>query len=641
MKVNRIEIVNETQLRNMLDRIYKSASEGEKFFNILELIQNEQVALTAIHNIKSNKGSKTAGIDGKTVDYFLQLPKEECIMMILDSFNNYKPIPVKRVYIPKGNKNLQFKQSEGKELLKLKKVRPLGIPTIIDRIIQEMVRIVLEPIFEAQFYPHSYGFRPYRSCEHAIGWITRVINKSKLYIAIEGDIKSYFDNINHNKLIEIMWNMGVKDKRVLMIIKKMLKAGYMESAKLYDTITGSPQGGIISPLLANIYLNNFDWLMGSEYEFHPQNANYKQKKNALVALRNKSTHPVFYIRYADDWIILTDTIENAERLKRKASKYLEHKLKLSLSEEKTLITDTRNESAKFLGFNIKSGKQRFGDMIIARAIPDTKKLSTKVNEIKKDIRYLIVRKKELERQLDIEKINSKIVGLSNYIKMGISKEIMSAIDNRLEKTAYKTWVKIYGKYKVKLMKIPISEFDNRIDRHEGYNMKHFSIKHNGIIVGLTFFKITPVKYAEVFKQEMSPYTKEGRKLYSEKARKKARLLARPLITSPDDMWLYLNSIHSNSKYNLEYFLNREYAFNRDKGKCKVCGTYLNNFNYRCHHKMNKLPINMINKVKNLISVCNSCHKIIHSNKEVEETDSFDKSAIIRLNKLRKLISLKN
>lgn len=637
MKVNRIEIVNETQLRNTLDRIYNKASKGEHFYNILELIQNEQVALTAIHNIKSNKGSKTAGIDGKIVDDFLQLPKEECIKMILDSFNNYKPIPVRRVYIPKGNQNLQFKQSEGKQLLKLKKVRPLGIPTMIDRIIQEMVRIVLEPIFEAQFYPHSYGFRPYRSCEHAIGWITRVINKSKLYIAIEGDIKSYFDNINHNKLIETMWNMGVRDERVLMIIKKMLKAGYMESSKTYDTITGSPQGGIISPLLANVYLNNFDWLMGKEYEFHPHNEKYKEKKNALVALRKNNIHPVFYIRYADDWIVLTDTIENAQRLKQKASKYLEHKLKLSLSEEKTLITDTRLDSAKFLGFNIKSGKQRFGEMIIARAIPDTKKLSTKVKEIKKDIRYIRVRKKEMEKQLDIEKINSKIVGLSNYIKMGISKDIMSAIDNRLEHTAYKTWVRMYGKYKAKIMKMPVSEFDNRKDRHDGYSLKHFSVNHNGVIVGITFLKITPIKYAEVFKQEMTPYTNEGRKLYSEKISGKARLLARPLLTSTDDMWLYLNSKHSNWKYNLEYFLNREYAFNRDKGKCKICGTFLNNANYRCHHKINKLPIYKINKVANLISVCNSCHKIIHSSEEVHNMNSFDKNAIIKLNKLRELI----
>lgn len=589
------------------------AKTGEHFYGVMELIRNEQVILTAIHNIKANKGSKTAGIDKNTVETFLQMPKDECMALIHKSIDNYKAIPVKRVYIPKGQLNGNFKQSEGRKLLEQKKVRPLGIPTMIDRVIQEMTRIVIEPIFEAQFYPHSYGFRPYRGCEHAIGWITRIINKSKLYVALEGDIKSYFDDINHNKLLSIMWNMGLRDQRVLAIIKKMLKSGYMEANKFYDTTSGTPQGGIISPLLANIYLNNFDWLMGKEYEFHPNNSKYKEKKNALVALRAKGIKPAFYVRYADDWMILTESVENAERLKRKASKYLQHKLKLTLSEEKTLITDTRVKSAKFLGFNITSSKQRFGDLTVARAIPDTVKLSPKIKEIKKDIRYLRTRKSELEKQLDIEKINSKIVGLSNYIRMGIAKNIMSSLDNRIEHTAYKTWVNMYGKYKTPLYKRPISEFTNRKDRHHGYSLRHFSVTERGITVGLTFFKITPIKYAEVYKQEMSPYTANGRKLYSEKIRGPARLMARPLITSTDDIWLFINSRWSNPKYNLEYYLNREYVFNRDKGKCKVCEEFLNYTNFNCHHRRPYLPIDEINKVKHLVSVCKRCHKLIHGN----------------------------
>ena len=615
MKVNRLKIENEVNLREALDDIYRKAQEGEHFYGLLEMIKNEQVILTAIHNIKSNKGSKTAGIDGKVVDDLLQMPKEELIELIFKALDNYKPLPARRVYIPKGNNNLKFKQSDGRKLLKQKLVRPLGIPSMIDRIIQEMIRIVLEPIFEAQFYPHSYGFRPYRSCEHAIGWITRIINRSKLYIALEGDIEGYFDNINHNKLIEIMWNMGVRDKRVLSIIKSMTKAGYMDGTKHYDTITGTPQGGILSPLLANIYLNNFDWMMGKEYEYHPNNKNYKEKKNALVALRNKGISPVFYIRYADDWIILTDTIESAQKLKEKAEVYLSKELKLKLSPTKTLITDTREIPAKFLGFNLFSSKQRFGELTVVRAIPDTKKLTNKIKEIKKDIRYLREEKSERNKQIKIERINSKIVGLSNYIKMGVAKDIMNAMDNRLENTAYKTWVRMYGKEKASKLKMPVSTFNNRRDRHKEYALRHFAVVHEDLTVGLTFLKITAIKYAEVYKQEMTPYTSTGRELYYGKLRTKSRLLVRPNLTHPDDLWLYLNK--NRGIYNFEYFLNREYAYNRDWGYCKCCKIPIHPGNYRCHHINNKLPMDEINKVNNLASVCIFCHALIHSNVAVK------------------------
>ena len=645
VKVNRLEVNSEQQLRNKLDSIYDNAKKGKHFYGVLELIKNEQVIMTAIHNIKSNKGSSTAGIDKLTISYFLQLPKDECIKLILDKFNNYKPLPVRRVYIGKGNlKGKKFSAKLGRKLLAEKKVRPLGIPTMIDRIIQEMIRIVIEPIFEAQFYDHSYGFRPYRGCEHALGWITRNINYSNVYIAVEGDIEGYFDNINHNKLIHIMWNMGLRDRRVLMIIKQMLKAGYMEGLKTYDTIKGSPQGGIISPLLANIYLNGFDWFMAKKYDCHPSQVNYREKKNMLAALRNKGHRPVWYTRYADDWIIMTDNLEYAEQLKAEASRYLSSKLKLTLSEKKTLITDTRISPANFLGFKIKSWKQRFGDKIVARAYPDTSKLTPKIKEIKKDIRMLRTRKSELEKQIDIEKINSKIVGIANYLRMGVSKKLMSALDYRLEHTAYKTWVHMYGKRRASALKIPVKHFTNRPDRHGEYELKHFTVQTailtkkkdvEKIIVGLTFFKITAIKYAEVYKQEMTPYTAEGRKTYEGKLRTKARLQARPNLVSYDDIWLITATGYANPRYNFEYFLNREYVYNRDFGKCTACKKNLAPDEVKVHHKNPRLPIELVNKAKNLTCVCKRCHTLIHNDKDIS---TLDKSIIKKIEQYRKLVS---
>lgn len=637
LKVNKLDVRNERELRKTLDDLYAKAKEGEPFFGLYELITNEQVFLTAIHNIKSNKGSKTAGIDKKIVNDYLQMDKDKAYALVHGKFKTYRPIPARRMYIPKGE-NFEFHQKDGRKLLEEKKARPLGIPAMIDRIVQEMIRIVLEPIFEAKFFPHSYGFRPYRATEHALAHALKIINGSKLYHVVEGDIEGYFDNINHNKLLAIMWNMGVKDQRILSIIKKMLKSGYMDAAKYYETDKGTPQGGIISPLLANVYLNNFDWMLAGEYEYHKANINYKEKKNALAALRTKGKPPLFYIRYADDWIILTDSNENACRLKKKCEKYLKANLDLKLSAKKTLLTDIREEQIKFLGFTLEAGKQLLGGTkTIARLKPDMDKVNAKVKEIKKIVRLIRTRKTELEKALDIEKVNQKIVGITNYYKIGIAKDVFGTIDHRIEKTAYNTWVEMYGKEKAKSLKIPVSKFSNRVDRHEKYKLKSFAVKVDGNTVGITMGKITKIKYAEVFKQDMSPFTEQGRALYEQKTGGKARLIARPNLTSPDDLFVILTSGHRSEKYNLEYFLNREYAFNKDFGKCKICESSVWTGNYHCHHVENTLPLDKINKVHNLASLCKRCHVLVHN---TEPSPFIFNKMTNRLKKYRKKVILK-
>jgi len=231
MKVKGQGIISEAGLNNLLDNMYAlSRKRDEPFYNLVELAMNRQVILTAIHNIKSNKGSKTAGIDKKDIDVYLQMDFEKLVSLINKTLSNYNPLPVRRQYIPKSN---------GRR-------RALGIPTMLDRVIQEIVKITIEPILEAKFFKHSYGFRPYRSAEHAIARIIDLVRRGKNYYIVEGDIEGFFDNINHNKLIELLWNMGIRDKRMLAIIKKMLKAGVMEDDKSYKTDMGTPQGGIIS-----------------------------------------------------------------------------------------------------------------------------------------------------------------------------------------------------------------------------------------------------------------------------------------------------------------------------------------------------------------------------------------------------------
>ena len=235
-------------MKQFQDLLYEKSGQGVSFTGLLEAMVSEVTIVTAVHNIKSNKGSKTAGVDRMKMDKYLQMPKEELFQLIQSNISNYKPKPAKRKYIEKAN---------GKK-------RPLGIPTVLDRIIQECMRLILEPICEARFYPHSYGFRPYRAQKHAIRDIVNVINasvksKDQPVWAVEGDIKGCFDNINHRLLLKKLWRIGIHDKRVLKIISQMLKAGYIDQDLYHATEMGTPQGGILSPLLSNVYLNDFDW----------------------------------------------------------------------------------------------------------------------------------------------------------------------------------------------------------------------------------------------------------------------------------------------------------------------------------------------------------------------------------------------
>jgi len=307
-----------------------------KFYDLYDLLYDRDWLRLAHDYVKQNAGSITAGCDGINMARFDE-ELEGNLQEITEELQSetFKPMPVRRVYIPKPNG----------------KTRPLGIPSIKDRIVQEALRMVLEPIFEADFSPYSFGFRPTRRTMDAIKCIAWSAQEHKKYFwVIEGDISSYFDTIHHPKLLRLV-GKRIKDKKILQLVWKLLRAGVMEKRTFRATTLGTPQGGIISPLLANIYLTELDRHM-ERYTNLPKKEKTKRRQQRLSNYA--------YVRYADDFVVLCNgTKAQAEGMREELYLFLKEILRLELSKEKTKITHI-NDGFKFLGFWIERDKGHTG-----------------------------------------------------------------------------------------------------------------------------------------------------------------------------------------------------------------------------------------------------------------------------------------
>ena len=356
----------------ILERIEKCSSEHKDgvFTRIYRYLLREDIYYAAYQKLYANKGATTQGIDNDTADGFSDFYVKELIQSLKDG--TYKANPVRREYIPKKNG----------------KLRPLGIPSFRDKLLQEVVRMILEAIYEPVFDSHSHGFRPGKSCHTALRQISREFTGVVWFI--EGDIQGCFDNINHEKLIDIL-SRKIKDSRFLNIIRQFLKAGYIENWKYNTTYSGTPQGGICSPILANIYLNELDRKLREisarfdrprsatqttvHYEASKElrrlsywidHTTEEEARKSLIqqydaqakAMRKLPYKPAdnkrfTFVRYADDWLAgVCGTKAECESIKAEIAQFLSAELKLTLSEEKTLITHAKNEKAHFLGYLI-------------------------------------------------------------------------------------------------------------------------------------------------------------------------------------------------------------------------------------------------------------------------------------------------
>jgi len=586
------------------DELYERSKRNEIFTDLVELITVRENIGLAYRNIKKNKGSKTAGVDQKTINDLAKWQDEQLIDYVRARLQCYKPQAVRRVEIPKDNVAT--------------KKRPLGIPTIMERLIQQCLLQVLEPICEAKFFERSNGFRPNRSAEHAISQTHKYMQQMGLYFVIDIDIRGFFDNVNHAKLIKQLWTLGIRDKKLLSIISEMLKA---EIAGIGFPEQGSPQGSVISPLFSNVVLNELDWWIANQWETIPTRQRYTRATSKYTALRRTKLKECYMVRYADDFKIFCRKRSDAVKLFNATKQWLMDRLGLEISPEKSKIVNLKHHYSDFLGFRLKlhkKGKKRNGEQKYTVRSHISKKAEKKIKDKTHELVKEIQRPQEMQTGYEaVNKYNAYVIGVHNYYAIATLvnldfNQIAFGVKKSL-KARLKDGVKRAGK-----------DPPNYIKERYGKS-KELRYIYDTAIVPLAYVRHKVALYK---KKSINKYTETGRVE-----------IHKQLECVDIDMLMYLMR-NPEKGQSIEYNDNRLSLFAAQKGRCAVTGAILEIENMCCHHKK-PLLIGGEDKYKNLILITQAIHRLIHEPDEskVKVTTTallFDKRQTKKLSKLRDL-----
>jgi group II intron reverse transcriptase/maturase len=594
----------------ILERLSNNSlkNEEEAFTRLYRYLFRSDIYFTAYKNLYANNGASTKGVNDDTADGF----SEEKISNIIKSLKDetYQPAPVRRTYISKNNNP--------------KKKRPLGIPTFTDKMVQEVLKLVLEAIYEPIFKDVSHGFRPNKSCHTALKSVRLQFGGSRWFI--EGDIKGCFNNIDHKILIGFLKNK-IKDARIIKLIYKFLKAGYLENWQYHKTYSGTPQGGIISPLLANIYLHELDkFVLEFKEKFDTPNiekitpdyrnlhneikrlshslkksegvekelllTKYFEKRKQLMTIpcTSQTDKKLKYVRYADDFLIaVKGNKKDCINIKLELTEFIKCKLNMELSKEKTLITHSSNR-ARFLGYDVRvrrNGAIRRGGNgnVKMRTLNGSTELLVPLNDkihrfifakgiaIQQEYGKLFpVHRKYLIGSTDLEIVsiyNSELRGICNYYSLASNFNKLDYFAYLMEYSCLKT---LASKHKSSLSKT-INKFnDNKGEWGIPYETK------------LGPKRCYFAKYSDCKKNKFST----------------------DIVSNAAIVYGYaINSLEKRLKAKV----------------CELCNTTESD-HYEIHH-INKLKnlkgkekwkITMIAKRRKTLVVCRNCHrKIIHSN----------------------------
>lgn len=610
-------------MQNTFDELYARSQAGEIFDGLMDVILSRENILLAYRNIKSNIGSFTPGTDKLKISDIGKLTADEVTArvckIVKGGKNGYTPRSVRRKEIPKPNGS----------------TRPLGIPCIWDRLIQQCIKQVMEPICEARFSNNSYGFRPNRSVENAIAAIYRLMQRSGLYYVVEFDVKGFFDNVDHSKLIKQLWSLNIRDKELLYVIRRILKAPIlMPDGHTEHPTKGTPQGGIISPLLANVVLNELDHWIESQWQCNPVTENYSHRENAAGcpiqshayrAMRNTRLKEMYIVRYADDFRILCRTKEQADRTLIAVTHWLKERLRLDVSPEKTRVVDTRRSYSEFLGFKIRLRKK--GKKYVVQSHMCDKAYKKVKTNLTKQVGNIKFPRKNRGEAGEVRLFNSMVMGIQNYYQLATDISIDCGDIGRAVNTVLKNRLKSGKTHRLK---------------EEGRDLTKMELQRYGKSEQLKYIAqskepIYPISYVQCKnpmsqRRKVCAYTAAGRSEIHDDLRINTFLLLQ-LMRAPT---------YSRST---EYADNRISLFSAQWGKCAVTGKEFQCVSeIHCHHKKPK-GIGGSDKYENLVLVVAPVHELIHAADE-DTIRSYlsalklDAPQLTKLNKLRILANRK-
>lgn len=610
LKRNTLRHAEYYDLTATFDKLYADSKSGGVFTNLVEIISSRDNILLAYRELKRNKGSMTAGTDKLTIRDIEKIPTEDFVRVVKKKLGWYTPRPVKRVEIPKDNG----------------KTRPLGIPSIWDRIVQQCILQVLEPICEAKFHERSNGFRPNRSTEHAIAQCMKMIQVQDLHFVVDIDIEGFFDNVNHAKLRKQMWSMGIRDKSLLCIVTKMLKAPIVlpDGGMVYPE-KGTPQGGVLSPLLSNIVLNELDWWIASQWETMPMPSvppNYnpnggRNRGNENKAMRKTALKEMYLVRYADDFKIFCRKRSDANKAFLATRQWLEERLKLTVNDEKSKVVNLKKSYTDFLGFKLKAvssgGKYKVRSHMSDKAYQKTHEL---LKSLAKDIQNP---QSEQEAHKAINRFNAAVIGKHQYY------QIATCVYEDFDRIAFRVNRTMKNRLKGRLRKTGKCR--------RGYIWDTYG--KSGQFRYIDGYPVVPIAYIQTknamhMKRGTCNYTPEGR-----------ALIHKPL--GVDLLILKALMLEDSQGCPVEYLDNRISLYAAQYGKCVITGKYLLKDEIHCHHKTPKC-YGGDDRYENLIIVHCDAHTLIHA-KTQEAIEKYmclvqpTTEQLKKLNKLRLLARL--
>jgi RNA-directed DNA polymerase len=543
--------------------LYERAIKKESFTHLYDLITSRENILLAYRTMKSNKGSKTPGTDGKTIADIEKWSEDELVIEIQNKLKIYRPKKVRRKFIEKDNG----------------KWRPLGIPCIVERIIQQCFKQVLEPIAEAHFYKHSYGFRPLRSTHHAMARVQFLVNRAQMHYVVDIDILGFFDNVNHTLLLKQLWNMGIQDRKALACISKMLKA---EIDGEGIPARGVPQGGLLSTLLSNVVLNDLDHWVAGQWEDFPLTQPHKTRKGELYTKNRTSLKEGYMVRYADDFKIICRDYKTAYKWYHAVVSYLKHRLKLEVSPEKSQIVNLRKRESEFLGFTIRANKK--GKKRVAHTGIKANNKQKIMMEAKKRIQKL----KSSPTAQNAILFNSFVLGIHNYFNRA------THVSVEFSRLAYDLRAFMYNCLK------QIGKYEHPTNPPPSYG-KFYSLGYRTFkVANVYLYPLANVKTKNTmnFSQSLSLYTTAGREQIYKKLRPDIRQEIHSLMES------------SIPKQSVEYMDNRMSRYSMQMGKCEITGIYLFATDVYCHHYI-PLYLGGDDKFNNLRILHKEVHQLIH------------------------------